>query len=89
MTGAADRWKCGGVAAARYEIRVRGKLSAAVQSAFDGMTAEIEPVETVLAGTMEDQAALYGVLQRVQSLGLELVEVRRTTATTGTVLEPE
>ncbi len=66
--------------AARYEIRVKGKLSAAVQSSFDGMTAELEPVETVLAGTMEDQAALYGVLQRVQSLGLELVEVRRVVA---------
>ena len=73
--------------AARYEIRVKGELNAALQSAFEGMSVEIEPVETVLAGTIEDQAALYGVLQRVQSLGLELVEVRRVT--TATMLAPD
>ncbi len=61
----------------RYEIRIRGKLSATLQSTFEGMTAEFEPVETVLCGVLEDQAALYGVLEHVQSLGLELVEVRR------------
>jgi hypothetical protein len=63
-----------------YEIRVRGRLSASVQSAFHGMRADVEPVETVLSGVLEDQAALYGVLQHVQALGLELVEVRRVTA---------
>jgi hypothetical protein len=65
------------VAAGLYEIRVKGRLSASVQSAFHGMTACVEPVETVLSGKLEDQAALYGVLQHVQALGLELVEVRR------------
>ena len=61
----------------RYEIRIKGKLSATLQSTFDGMSAEFEPVETILSGVLEDQAALYGVLEHVQSLGLELVEVRR------------
>jgi hypothetical protein len=61
----------------RYEIRIKGKLSATLQSTFEGMSAEFEPVETVLSGVLEDQAALYGVLEHVQSLGLELVEVRR------------
>jgi hypothetical protein len=63
--------------AGRYEIRVKGKLNASLRTAFDGMAATVEPVETILAGTMEDQAALYSVLQRVQDLGLELVELRR------------
>jgi hypothetical protein len=31
----------------------------------------------VLTGTLPDQSALYGVLSRLQALGLELVEVRR------------
>src|SRR5438477_354326 len=61
----------------RYEIRIKGKLSATLQSTFEGMSAEFEPVETILSGVLEDQAALYGVLEHVQSLGLELVEVRR------------
>lgn len=61
----------------RYEIRVKGKLSSSLQTAFEGMSARIEPVETVLSGTLDDQAALYGVLEHVHALGLELIEVRR------------
>ena len=61
----------------QYEIRVRGRLSASLLSSFHGLNATVEPVETVLSGCVDDQAALYGVLQRVQALGLELVEVRR------------
>ncbi len=44
---------------------------------FDGLQAEVQPVETVLHGEIADQAALHGVLDRVQALGLELIEVRR------------
>jgi hypothetical protein len=65
------------VGSERYEIRVKGKLSASLQSSFQGMTTYTEPVETVIAGTLEDQAELYGVLAHVQELGLELIEVRR------------
>jgi hypothetical protein len=64
------------VSIARYEIRVKGRMSASLQSAFPNMTAAVEPVETVLTGTFEDQAALYGVLLQIEGLGLELVEVR-------------
>ena len=60
-----------------YEIRVRGRLSESLLTAFEGMRASVEPVETVLHGPVQDQSALYGLLDRVQSLGLELVEVRR------------
>jgi hypothetical protein len=60
-----------------YEIRVRGRLSDSLVAAFEGMNASVEPVETVLHGPVQDQAALYGLLDRIQALGLELVEVRR------------
>jgi hypothetical protein len=60
-----------------YEIRVRGRLTDSLLTAFEGMRATVEPVETVLHGPVRDQAALYGLLDRIQSLGLELVEVRR------------
>jgi len=60
-----------------YEIRVKGRLSDSVAAAFEGMRASVEPVETVIHGPVLDQAALYGLLDRIQALGLELVEVRR------------
>jgi hypothetical protein len=60
-----------------YEIRVRGRLTDSLVAAFEGMNASVEPVETVLHGPVQDQAALYGLLDRIQALGLELVEVRR------------
>jgi hypothetical protein len=60
-----------------YEIRVRGRVTPAVLARFEGMKATIEPVETKLHGPLPDQAALHGVIGLVNSLGLELVEVRR------------
>ena len=60
----------------RYEIRVRGRLSEALLPAFPRLTARV-PVETILSGPVEDQAALYGVLDRIESLGLELLELRQ------------
>jgi hypothetical protein len=60
-----------------YEIRIRGQLTRSLLAAFEEMEATLEPGETVLHGPVQDQAALYGLLDRIQSLGLELVEVRR------------
>jgi hypothetical protein len=60
-----------------YEIRIKGRLSDSVLSAFEGLSATVEPVETVLHGPVQDQAALQGLVLRIHSLGLELVEIRR------------
>ena len=66
----------------RYEIRVRGRLSRTLAAEFEQLelTATTEPVETVLHGPVEDQAALHGLLRRIEAFGLELVEVRRAPA---------
>lgn len=61
----------------QYEIRVRGRVTPPLLARFEGLQASVEPVETVLHGPVADQAALHGVLQLVNALGLELVEVRR------------
>jgi hypothetical protein len=73
-----------------YEIRIKGRLSDSVLSAFEGLTASVEPVETVLHGPVKDQSALHGLMDRIQSLGLELVEIRRLPASSDElVTEPE
>jgi hypothetical protein len=60
-----------------YEIRIRGRISRALLESFEGMESDLEPVETVLHGPVRDQAELHGLLDRIQALGLELIEVRR------------
>ena len=60
-----------------YEIRIKGRLSDSLVAAFEGLTATVEPVETVLHGPLQDQSSLHRLLDRIQSLGLELVEIRR------------
>ena len=41
------------------------------------MSAQVEPVETVLHGPLRDQAELHGTLALIRALGLELIEVRK------------
>jgi hypothetical protein len=48
-----------------------------MRSAFPALRAELRGEDTVLTGVLLDQAALYGVLAQIESLGLELLEVRR------------
>ena len=38
---------------------------------------EVVPIRTVMRGPVADQAALHGIINRLQSLGLDLIEVRR------------
>jgi hypothetical protein len=64
-----------------YEIRLAGRLSDSVLAAFEcqarGLTVSVEPADMVLYGPVQDQAALHGLLDRILSSGLEVVEVRR------------
>jgi hypothetical protein len=60
-----------------YVIRIKGRLTDSLLAEFGGLTATLKPGETALHGTVRDQAELYGLLDRIQSLGLELIEVRR------------
>ena len=61
-----------------YEIRVGGLLGDTLLGAFPGLYARADGTDTVLTGLLPDQAALYGVVALIESLGLELLELRRT-----------
>jgi hypothetical protein len=64
--------------ALEFEIRVAGLIPQDVLEEIENVRITIEPVATTLRGPVVDQAALHGVINRLQSLGLELIEVRRT-----------
>jgi hypothetical protein len=60
-----------------YEIRIKGRVSDAQLLAFEGMKVTVEPVETVVYGPFADQEAVHQLMVKLQSLGLEVVELRR------------
>ncbi|MHB1134552.1 MAG: hypothetical protein ACYC4L_19450 [Chloroflexota bacterium] len=62
----------------RYEIKVKGRIDQRWSRWFEGL--DVTPLaegQTLLAGTVRDQAALQGILSRIGDLGLELLLVRR------------
>jgi hypothetical protein len=61
----------------RYEIRVDGQMSETLTKAFPELESVVVPHQTVLVGQVVDEAQLYGLLARCQSLGLHVVEMRR------------
>ena len=71
------------MAANRYRIVLRGRLSKRFESAFAGMTLEHSPGRTVLTGEIQDQARLYAVLDQVQDFGIELLSVESADITDG------
>src|SRR5579859_5427291 len=65
------------VSSSYYEIRVAGVVPPEIMLDFDRLTASVEPVETVVHGPLQDQAALHGLLARLATLGVQVIEVRR------------
>lgn len=61
-----------------YEIQVREQIDEQWAAWFDGLAlTQGEDNSTFLRGPLVDQAALYGLLERMRDLGLTLLSVRR------------
>ena len=58
-----------------YRIVVRSELSDTYAVAFEGMEMETKEGDTVLTGKIIDQPHLYGILDRINGLGLQLLSV--------------
>jgi hypothetical protein len=58
-----------------YVIRVTGALSDELLTKFPDLLVNREPVQTVLHGELPDQAALTGVLDQLDELGVDILEV--------------
>jgi hypothetical protein len=59
-----------------YRIIVRSELSDTYAVAFEGMEMDTKSGETVLTGKVIDQPHLYGIIDRINGLGLELLSVQ-------------
>jgi len=63
---------------ATYEIRLKGHLTDQWKGWFGSVTIELQEDDaTRLTCPAIDQAALYGLLKKVRSLGLPLLSVNR------------
>jgi hypothetical protein len=60
-----------------YEIRLAGVLPPEALVDYERLTIAVEPVGTVLHGPLQDQAALHGLLARLEMIGVQVMEVRR------------
>ncbi|AKZ53442.1 hypothetical protein SAM23877_0393 [Streptomyces ambofaciens ATCC 23877] len=61
----------------RYEIRIEGHLSETLANAFPELEHVLMSGQTVLFGSVIDDAQLFGLLTRCQSLGLRVMEMRQ------------
>ena len=59
-----------------YEITLAGQAGRTVRAEFEDCTIIAGPDTTTLRAEVPDQAALWGLLQRIMGLGLELVRVQ-------------
>jgi hypothetical protein len=62
----------------QVEIRVKGQIDEHWSNWFGGlMITHTNKGETLLTGTVIDEAAMYGLLAKLRDLGLQLLSVTR------------
>jgi hypothetical protein len=61
-----------------YQIRVKGTLDQSWSDWFGSLTVTEQNGETLLAGQVIDQAALHGILAKINDLGLVILSVERS-----------
>ena len=58
-----------------YQIRLKGTLDPSWSDWFDNFNITTSEDETILAGPVTDQAALHGVLTKINDLGLAIISI--------------
>ena len=72
--------------AMEFEIRVSGAVPPSVLEELGGVQMVSQCLETVLQGPVLDQAALIGIINRLQGLGVELRGFRQLHTVDGPAL---
>ncbi len=58
-----------------YSFHIKGRLNEEWSTWFDDMSISYSNGETIITGSIADQAALHGVLAKIRDLGLSLIDV--------------
>ena len=66
-----------------YEITFTGQAGPVVRAEFDDCEISVGPATTTLRAELPDQGALHGLLQRISSLRLELLDVSVVASSSG------
>ncbi len=65
----------------RCHIRIKGHLDSSWQAWFEGLEIVQEPEGiTLFSGSLQDQAALHGILVKIRGLGLDLLSLETSEA---------
>jgi hypothetical protein len=68
-----------------YRIILQGHLSSQWSDWFDGFIITLDAHgQTILTGSIVDQAALHGVLKKIRDLGISLVSIQQLGPNEGT-----
>jgi hypothetical protein len=65
----------GGTQPTTYRVVVRGRLGRELADAFEHIELDSNAGDTALTGAFADPAQLYGLLDRLQDLGVAIVSV--------------
>jgi hypothetical protein len=61
-----------------YEIKIKGQIDPAWSDWFENMRITLlQEGDTLLSGSLADQAMLHGLLERIRDLNLELLSVSK------------
>jgi hypothetical protein len=67
------------VPAQTYEITFTGRVGTTLREEFDDCLVTVGPDTTTLRADLADQAALYGLVQRITGFGFDIVHSRLVT----------
>lgn len=65
-----------------YELTIHGAMSDVLQAEFDDVELQVSHDETHLRADLPDSAALYGLIGRIEALGLVLLDLHQSKAPT-------
>jgi hypothetical protein len=63
-----------------YDLTIHGAMSDVLRAEFDDVELEVAHGETHLRAVLPDSAALYGLIGRIEALGLVMLDLHRSNA---------